>query len=154
MAWFPRLRCSRLRHPWLRHPWLRHPWLRHRSLGQQGERIAARYLRRRGFRIVDRQKRGRLGEIDLVAVQRHTVVFVEVKTRRSHDHGHPAEAVDGEKQRRLTRLALAYLRSNDLLEAPARFDVVCVTWPEDARRPTIEHLPNAFQPLGTGSMFS
>ena len=76
------------------------------------------YLRRLGYKIVARRERGRLGELDLVAVDGRTVVFVEVKTRRSHDAGHPAEAVDPEKQRRLTRLALAYLKRHGLLEYP------------------------------------
>ena len=105
------------------------------SLGQRGERAAERYLRRLGYKIVARRERGPLGELDLVAVDGRTVVFVEVKTRRSHDAGHPAEAVGAEKQRRLTRLALAYLKRHDLLEYTARFDVVAVTWPDDARKP-------------------
>jgi putative endonuclease len=92
--------------------------------------------------------------MDLVAVDGRTIVFVEVKTRQSHDAGHPADAVDAEKQRRLTRLALAYLKQHDLLDCPARFDVVAVTWPSDAKRPAIEHYPNAFEAVGIGQMFS
>ena len=129
-------------------------WRRYRSLGQRGERAAARFLRRAGYRIVGRRDRGRLGEIDLVAIDGRTIVFVEVKTRRSHDTGHPAEAVGLEKQRRLTRLALAYLKRHDLLEYPARFDVVAVTWPSGARRPRIEHFRNAFEAVGHGQMYS
>jgi putative endonuclease len=90
----------------------------------------------------------------LVAVTDRTVVFVEVKTRRSHDRGHPADAVDAEKQRRLTRLALTYLKQHELLENPARFDVVSVTWPEDDQRPQIEHFENAFEAVGQWQMFS
>jgi putative endonuclease len=125
-----------------------------RPLGERGEAAAARYLRRKGYKIVARSDRHRLGELDLVAVDRRTVVFVEVKTRRSHDTGHPAEAITPEKQRRLTRLALAFLKRHSLLETPARFDVVAITWPEDSRRPTIEHYQNAFEPVGEGQMFS
>jgi putative endonuclease len=77
-----------------------------------------------------------------------------VKTRTSHDAGHPAEAVGPEKQQRLTRLALAYLKRHDLLENPARFDVLAITWPEKARQPTIEHFKNAFEAVGRGQMFS
>jgi putative endonuclease len=103
-------------------------WLRPaRTLGQRGEAAAARFLRGRGYRIVARTDRGRLGEIDLVAIDGRTVVFVEVKTRRSHEAGHPADAVDAKKQQRLTRLALTYLKRHDLLECAARFDVVAVT---------------------------
>ena len=84
-----------------------------------------------------------LGELDLVAVDGRTVVFVEVKTRQTGEQGHPAEAVDLPKQRRLTLLATAYLKRHRLLNHAARFDVVAITWP-DGRRPQIEHIRNAF----------
>ncbi len=129
-------------------------WRRPMSLGERGEREAERYLRRRGYIIVARHRRDYLGEIDLVAVDERTVVFVEVKTRRSHDAGHPAEAVDEAKQRRLTRLALAYLKHHDLLECRARFDVVAITWPNGAKRPGIEHYRNAFEAQGQRQLFS
>ena len=129
-------------------------WRRYHSLGQRGERAAQRYLRRRGYKIVARGQRGRLGELDLVAVDGRTLVFVEVKTRRSHDAGHPAEAVGSEKQRRLTRLALAFLKRHDLLNQDARFDVMAITWPKQVRKPKIEHFRNAFEAVGRGQMFS
>jgi len=123
-------------------------------LGPRGERAAARYLRRQGYKIVARGERSPLGEIDLVAVDGRTVVFVEVKTRESQDGGHPADAVTPDKQRRLTRLALAYLKRHRLLENPARFDVVAITWPAGARQPTIEHLRAAFEATGFKGPFS
>jgi putative endonuclease len=129
-------------------------WRRYRSLGARGERAAERYLRRAGYRIVGRRDRGRLGELDLVAVDGRTVVFVEVKTRTSREAGHPAEAVGPLKQARLTRLALAYLKRHDLLEHRARFDVVAITWPKGSRRPTISHIRNAFEAVGRGQLFS
>src|SRR5262249_28472018 len=105
------------------------------TLGQQGEAAAARYLRRLGYKILVRGDRGQLGELDFVAVDGRTLVFVEVKTRRSTDAGDPADAVDQVKQRRLTRLALGYMKRHGLLSYPARFDVVAVVWPEGAREP-------------------
>jgi putative endonuclease len=129
-------------------------WRRYHSLGQRGERAAERYLKRRGYKIVARRERGRFGELDLVAVEQRTVVFIEVKTRTSHEAGHPAEAVGPEKQKRLTRLALAYLKRHDLLEYPARFDVLAITWPQGTRDPVIEHFQNAFEAVGRGQMFS
>jgi putative endonuclease len=127
-------------------------------IGQRGERAAARYLRRQGYTIVARGQRQRIGEIDLVAVDPRTtprtIVFVEVKTRESHVAGHPAEAVDERKQVRLTRLALAYLKFHSLLDQPARFDVVAITWPANARHSTIEHIENAFEARGVPGMFS
>ena len=109
--------------------------------------------RKLGYQIVGHRERGRLGEIDLVAVDGRTIVFVEVKTRRSTVAGRPDEAVDAGKQQRLTRLALAYF-SHDLLECSARFDVVGVTCPAGARRPKIEHFRNAFEAVGRGQLFS
>jgi len=121
-----------------------------RMLGDRGERAAARYLRQQGFRILLRGYRTSLGEIDLIARDGDTVVFVEVKARR---RGEPAEAVTLEKQRRLTLAALQFLKKNKLLEHPARFDVVTVVWPDDRRPPTIEHFRNAFEPPGHGQFF-
>lgn len=122
------------------------------DLGARGERAAARYLRRRGYVIVGRRLRTRLGEIDLIAVQGRTVVFVEVKTRRAAD-ADPTEAVDADKQRRLSRLAVAYLKRHGLLEYAARLDVVAVTWPARRGAPQIAHLQDAF-PVQLGqSMF-
>ncbi|HRX80362.1 MAG TPA: YraN family protein [Pirellulaceae bacterium] len=129
-------------------------WSTPESLGVRGERAAARFLKRQGYIIVAHGERDRIGEIDLVAIDGKTIVFVEVKTRASHDRGHPAEAVDQDKQRRLTRVALSYLRRHDLLEYSARFDVVAITWPPDQKQPTIEHFKNAFEAVGTGQMFN
>ncbi len=124
-----------------------------RSLGERGERAAARYLRKLGYKIVAAGDRTALGELDLVAVDGRTVVFVEVKTRESHEAGHPLEAVDAAKQARLSRLALAYLKRHDLLDCAARFDVVAITWPAESREPQVEHFRNAFEAVGRGQMF-
>jgi len=118
------------------------------SLGARGETAAADYLKRQGYRILARQQRLRSGEIDLVALDGQTVVFVEVKTRRSRQKGGPGEAVERSKQRRLTRAATAYLKRHGLLDCPARFDVVAVTWPTGDDRPHIEHFQHAFEATG------
>lgn len=123
-------------------------------LGRRGENAAARYLARKGYKIVARGQRGQIGELDLVAVDGRTVVFVEVKTRTTQDAGHPADAVDEAKQRQLTRLALAFLQRHDLLEAKSRFDVVAITWPAGGRPPRIEHFPGAFEAVGSEGMYS
>jgi len=133
-------------------------WLARRRvpkpLGLRGEEAAARFLKRLGYQIVARGDRLKPGEIDLVAVDGRTVVFVEVKTRESADAGHPSEAVDAAKQRRLTRAAVTFLKHHRLLESPARFDVVAITWPAGQRRPTIEHIPNAFDASGRWEFYS
>jgi putative endonuclease len=123
-------------------------------LGDRGERYAARYLRRQGFKIVARQYSNRLGEIDLIAVDGPSVVFVEVKTRTSDAAGMPVEAVDERKQRQIVRAALAYLKQHRLLEQPVRFDVVSVLWPRGARRPDVCHYRNAFSSDVKGQLFA
>jgi putative endonuclease len=123
-------------------------------LGLRGEKAAARYLRSLGYVIIARGHRDHIGEIDLIAVDGRTVVFIEVKTRTSQDAGHPADAVDEAKQAKLTRLALSHMKRHDLLECAARFDVVAVTWPDNGRRPKIEHFKSAFEAVGFDGMFS
>jgi putative endonuclease len=125
-----------------------------KTLGQRGEAAAARYLKRLGYKIVGRGTHIRRGEIDIIAVDGRTIVFVEVKTRDSSIAGEPHEAVDLEKQKRLTRLALVYLKRHGLLDYPARFDVVSILWPKHRRRPEIQHIKNAFEATGRGQMFS
>jgi putative endonuclease len=123
-------------------------WLRQlfpkKTLGQRGEAAAERYLRGRRYKILARGDRLGRGELDLVALDRKTIVFVEVKTRQSAEAGHPAEAVDSTKQRKLTRLAEAFLKRHRLTTYSARFDIIAITWPAGQRRPTIEHYVNAF----------
>jgi putative endonuclease len=123
-------------------------------LGDEGERLAARYLRRKGYKILARRYRTALGELDLVARDGDCIVFIEVKTRRDELAGQPHEAVDARKQAQLTRLALAFLKRYRLLEQPARFDVVSIIWEGISREPQIVHYQNAFEPPGRGQMFS
>ena len=133
-------------------------WLAERfrplTLGERGERAATKHLRRKGFKIIERRLRMRVGEIDIITVDGETVVFVEVKTRRSEALGRPSESISKTQQARLTRAALAFLKSHGLLEHAARFDVVEVIWPEAAHRPEIRHFPNAFPAVGHRQFFS
>ncbi len=124
--------------------------LMNKMLGQAGERLAARHLRRKGMKILVWNHRAPTGEIDLIARDGDYLVFVEVKTRRE---GLPAEAVTLEKQRRITLAALHFLRRYRALEVRSRFDIVAIVWPEGSDRPTIDHIPNAFEAVGRGQMF-
>jgi putative endonuclease len=124
-----------------------------KPLGFRGERVAEKFLKRLGYKIVARGLRSRGGELDLVAVDGRTIVFVEVKTRTSDRYGAPEEAVDLHKQKRMTRAALMFLKRHGLLEYSCRFDVVAVSWPAGSKKPTIEHFENAFEAVGVGGMF-
>jgi putative endonuclease len=134
--------------------WWRRWWSRTSPLGRRGEEFAARHLESLGYRIVERSYRRPSGEIDLVALDGRTVVFVEVKTRSSAGRGGPEAAVDRKKQVRLTRAAMAYLKRRRMLEQPARFDVVAVVWTSPDVAPEITHFRSAFTAVGSSSMFS
>jgi putative endonuclease len=128
--------------------------LREPTFGERGERAAAKHLRHLGYALIATRRRHRYGEIDIIAVDGRTVVFVEVKTRRSEQFGRPAEAIDATRQARLTRAALAFLKSHGLLEYACRFDVIEVIWPEGDRRPTLRHLIDAFPAAGKGQFYN
>jgi putative endonuclease len=112
------------------------------SLGKRGEDLACEALERRGYAIVARRFRVRSGELDIVARDGATLVFVEVKARADHEFGHAAEAVTPLKQLRMMRLATEYMLRERLPECPCRFDVVSIHFDEGA--PAIEILQNAF----------
>ena len=117
------------------------------QLGNTGETAAAGYLQGRGYRILQRNYRNPMGEIDLVARDQKTLVFVEVKTRRSRRFGSAKTWVTVKKQRRLSRVALVYLKQNDQMNTRARFDVVTVVATMDP--PQIEVIQNAFELIAT-----
>jgi putative transposase len=113
-----------------------------RQLGDHGEDLAAAALKRQGYKVLERNYLTPLGEIDLIARQGKTLVFVEVKTRKSTRFGSPQEAVSAAKQAKLRRLADYYLKNKRLAEVPVRFDVVAVTLSEDG--PQVEIIQGAF----------
>jgi putative endonuclease len=123
-------------------------------LGLRGEIVASQHLQRIGYRVLERQLRGRFGELDLVAMDDDVVVFVEVKTRTSTAAGHPTEAVTETKQRKITQSALEYLKRRGWLGRRSRFDVVSIVWPDDDSDPELHHYRNAFEAFGHGQMFS
>ena len=112
------------------------------TLGQIGEDLACRELERRGYAIVARRYRRRGGELDIIARDGATLVFVEVKTRDGREFGGGAEAITGLKRRRMVQLALDYLVRHRLTNAPCRFDVVSIDFNDG--RPKIELFQNAF----------
>jgi putative endonuclease len=115
------------------------------SLGRKGERAAERYLRRLGCKIVTRNYKCPLGELDLVVLDKDTVVFAEVKTRRGDDHAEPHESVTWQQQQRIHRAAQHFLAFTRSQHRACRFDVVAVSL-DDAGKMACEHYPGAFEP--------
>ena len=116
---------------------------RRHTLGQAAEAAAAEFLARAGLRVLERNVRFALGELDLVCRDGDAVVFVEVKCRQARWGDAPAAAVSWHKRRRLVQLAQLYLKTRGLTEARCRFDVVAVTEDGDGQL-GIRHLPGAF----------
>lgn len=117
-----------------------------KKLGNRGEKIAANFLRKRGYRIIEKNYHSRLGEIDIVARENDSVVFVEVKTRRSTDFGLPEEALSYDKRRRLTKVAMGYLAHRRIEDINCRFDVVSILMDDKKVRKVkhVELIKNAF----------
>jgi putative endonuclease len=113
------------------------------SLGRQGEEVAARYLQNQGMKIVERNLRTPVGEIDLVVKGQRVLAFVEVKTRRSSAFGSPGEAVGPRKQRQIVRTAKWYLNDKPHKGLQPRFDVVAIIVSGDDFQ--IEHIQDAFE---------
>jgi putative endonuclease len=117
------------------------------TLGKSGENYACRELERRGYAILARRYRTRSGEIDIVARDGETLVFVEVKARRSCRYGTPLEAVTPFKRQRLVRMAAEYVLFKGVSNALCRFDVVSVLFGEGLR-PRVDIVRNAFDARG------
>jgi putative endonuclease len=113
------------------------------ALGDRGENVAARYLRNLGYKIIVRNFRCDVGEIDIVARDGATLVFCEVKTR-AYDDPTPEEQVNPVKHHQLTKAGKFYLSRYGIPQPPARFDVIAIVWPQ-GREPQIRHTQNAFE---------
>lgn len=114
-------------------------------LGRWGERLAARHLRRAGYRILARGFRCPMGEIDVIAQREQQIVFVEVKTRSSTTHGQPWEAVDARKQRKIVKTAVFFLKRRALVDVAVQFDVIAITRaPGWFSKASLEHFEGAF----------
>lgn len=114
------------------------------SLGKRGEDLACTYLKRHGLIIIQRNYRQKTGEIDIICRDQSSIVFVEVKTRKSLRYGMPYEAVTLKKQAQISRVALDYLTRNKCLDHEARFDVLSIVITADGNH-EIEHLKDCFE---------
>ncbi len=128
-----------------------------KTIGLRGEQEAIRYLRKRGYKIIAHRERILRGDIDIIALDQRTVVFVEVRSKTSTERGHPAETIDTRKKQRICTLANAYIKQHRLEVYSFRLDVVTVLFSNSVQvqnrwffwhsgdSPTIEHFQNAFE---------
>lgn len=114
-----------------------------RPLGAEGEDIAVKFLRKKGYKVLQRNYRTPVGEIDIIALDKGTVVFIEVKMRLGESFGQPVEAIDRRKIRRIERAALLYV-SRCKKEPRARFDVISIKAGEAGGKVMVDHLRDAF----------
>ena len=113
-----------------------------KQVGSKGEDLAAEFLKGKGYRIIGRNYKTPIGELDIIAKDGETLVFIEVKTRSSNAFGYPFEAVDSRKKHKLKNLALFYLK-NQKKNCAARFDVISINL--TGTKKEIEHIKDAFE---------
>jgi len=128
-----------------------------KTIGLRGEQEAIRYLRKRGYKIIAHRERILRGDIDIVALDKRTVVFIEVRSKTTTERGHPTETIDTRKKQRICTLANAYIKRHRLEDYSFRLDVVTVLFTSPASiqnrwlfwrsgdSPIIEHFQNAFE---------
>ena len=112
------------------------------DLGRLGEELALKEIKRLGYKVVTKNYRCPLGEIDLIARAADCLVFIEIKTRKDSSLGYAKEAVDQRKMRQISKVALAYMKANDCMDSKARFDVIAIHI--KGERAEIEFVRNAF----------
>lgn len=122
------------------------------EVGKFGEEEAVRFLKKKRYDIIARNWRNKFGEIDIIALDRETVVFVEVRTKMTGDFGTPQESVTKVKMRQIVKAASNYIREKRLEEESIRFDFIGVIADKDAGKPSISHIENAF--LASDVLFS
>jgi putative endonuclease len=111
--------------------------------GREGENFARKYLKKKGLKIMMTNYRTPIGEIDIIARDRDTIVFIEVKTRQTLSFGYPFEAVTRKKREKLKKLALYYLKNEEKAEVPVRFDVMGLHLKDGTYE--VQHIIDAFE---------
>jgi putative endonuclease len=114
-----------------------------KQLGKKGEEVALRFLKKRGYRLIEKNYVCKMGEMDIIAREKDTLTFIEVKTRTSMMFGPPQLAVNASKQRQLSKVALYYLKEKRLEDVKARFDVVAILLEKKGEQ--IELIKDAFE---------
>ncbi|MDR1493097.1 MAG: YraN family protein [Planctomycetaceae bacterium] len=116
------------------------------KLGKDGENRVVQFLKNEGYKIIDRNVRFSIGEIDIIAKIQKTLIFVEVKTRRTAAYAHPVEAVNAKKRQKIRQMGFRYFHTKKYKHRgfTIRFDVVTLIWREN-EEPVIEHFTDAFR---------
>jgi putative endonuclease len=112
------------------------------DLGKEGEELALKKIKRLGYKCIARNYRCVLGEVDIIATHGDCLVFIEIKTRKGKSLGYAKEAINGRKRRQLSKVALAYMKSNNCSDTKSRFDVVAINLRDGKEE--IEVIQNAF----------
>ena len=115
-----------------------------KALGTKGEHLAVKFLKKKGYKILQRNYRCRIGEIDIVCYDHGTIVFVEVKTRRSDKYGQPEISITEAKKRQIIKIATHYVAEKKIEGIVLRFDVVSIFYSPNEKHPTITLFNNAF----------
>ncbi len=115
------------------------------NIAKIGEQLAVEHLKTQGYQILAENYRFQRGEIDIIAKHEERIVFVEVKTRRSLKYGVPQSAVTIQKQRQISKIALAYLQKHNLIDTSCRFDVIAIQLTRDLELLRLEQIKSAFE---------
>jgi putative endonuclease len=117
-----------------------------KQVGNKGESLAEDYIKRKGYKIIQRNYRCRLGEIDIIAKDGDTIVFIEVRTKQNENFGSPQDSVTSTKINKISKTALSFIQEKNLSGFSYRFDFIAITFSQG--KPNIEHIENAFMPNG------
>ncbi len=115
-----------------------------RTIGNLGEKIAKKYFKKQGYKIIKQNFTNRAGEIDLIVKNKDQLVFVEVKTRTNQNFGYPEESIDSRKQNKIIRTAQNYLYKEKIFSENYRFDVISIEINQLTKKATLKHIKDAF----------
>jgi putative endonuclease len=117
-----------------------------KQIGNKGESLAEDYIKRKGYEVIHRNYRCKLGEIDIIAKDGDTIVFIEVRTKQNENFGSPQDSVTSTKISKISKTALSFIQEKNLSGYSYRFDFIAITFSQG--KPNIEHIENAFMPSG------
>jgi putative endonuclease len=117
---------------------------KYQKYGMESETAAVKYLKKKGYKIIERNFKTKYGEIDIIAKDGETIVFIEVKARKNQNFGSPKESITYTKIKKISKSALFYLKSSKQMNKKARFDVAIIKSFDDSQKPDIELIKNAF----------